>query len=130
MMSTLLFQRCYDTCMSERKPRFREWLLDQLASRDWRQADLARAIGVDPSQVSRWINGKDVPSAPNAIRLADALGADRDFVLDLTGHRPLPQLPPDLSDPRVLFFAAHAKALTDEEWAVIRSLIEQFTRDE
>jgi transcriptional regulator with XRE-family HTH domain len=40
------------------------------------QADLARELRVDPSQVSRWVNGKAVPHFDNVRRIEEALDAD------------------------------------------------------
>jgi len=40
------------------------------------QADLARALNVDPGQISRWVNGKSVPHVHTVNAIELALGAD------------------------------------------------------
>lgn len=129
-MSSLRLTLCYSGAMTDdRKARFSAWLRDAMAREDLQQADLARLVGVTTGIVSRWYNGHTLPSSANAIRIAKALGEERDYVLDLAGHRPLPSSTTDLTDPRVLFFASHARELTEEEWAIIRDLIERFAKD-
>lgn len=49
-------------------------LRDLLAMRRITQADLARAAGYAEGQVSKWLRGVVVPSAPTIARLLAALG--------------------------------------------------------
>jgi transcriptional regulator with XRE-family HTH domain len=52
------------------------------------QAGFARAVGVAPPLVSRWLNDAEpvVPSPANCQRIADVLGLDRRVVLAAAGH--------------------------------------------
>lgn len=47
-----------------------------------RQADLARSLGVDPGQVSRWATGKSVPHSATVRKLEDLLDADLSDALE------------------------------------------------
>lgn len=67
---------------------FRTWLAQQLAWREWTQADFVRRTGFSSGIVSQWMNGRKVPSSESVDRIADVLGADLDMVLALAGHRP------------------------------------------
>lgn len=46
------------------------------------QRQLAAALGLDPSAVCLWENGKTVPTINNLYRLADVLGCDARDLLD------------------------------------------------
>ncbi len=67
---------------------FRLWLADQLRVRGWNRADAAKRIGVDPSTISRWLNGDRLPSPELVERIADVLVVDYDFVATKAGYRP------------------------------------------
>lgn len=66
---------------------YKDWMLAEMRRREWRQADFARAAGVDVSMVSRWLNGRR-PDPASLERVAAALGVDLDGLLTLAGHRP------------------------------------------
>jgi hypothetical protein len=40
------------------EPSYSAWMLEEMRRREWRQADFARAAGVDVSMVSRWLQGR------------------------------------------------------------------------
>lgn len=65
------------------------WLERQLAARDWRQADLARGLGVSTGMVSNWLTGQRRVSPYYCEQIAALLGADVDYLLALAGHRPM-----------------------------------------
>lgn len=65
------------------------WLERQLEQRDWRQADLARALGVSTGMVSNWLTGQRRVSPYYCEQIAALLGADVDYLLALAGHRPM-----------------------------------------
>lgn len=67
---------------------FGVWLARQLRRREWTQADLARHTGISSGRISEWVRGTRLPNSESAIRLADALHEDADYVLALSGHRP------------------------------------------
>lgn len=52
---------------------FAEWLTRTLAERDTAGGEVARALGVNDSAISRWKNGKASPGLDSIMRLADFL---------------------------------------------------------
>jgi transcriptional regulator with XRE-family HTH domain len=98
------------------EPSYSAWSLEEMRRREWRQADFARAAGVDVSMVSRWLQGRR-PDPGSLERVAAALGADLDALLTLAGHRP--RSPRD-DDPRVATLVAKVRQVT---WTPERFLI-------
>lgn len=129
-MSTLLNASRYDSRMSPETRRLRDWLIEQLEVRDMTQADLARAVGVSNSRISRWINEKDMPSRAYCRRLAEILDADPNYVLALAGHEPIPELDIDLDDPLTQFSLANADKLTAEQKRLLVELAKTWIREE
>lgn len=129
-MSTLLFRPVYDGVMGERKETLRDFLLRMMRERDWRQADLARAVGVDPAQITRWINGKSQPSRKQCIRLAQMFDYHPSYVLSLAGHDVLITTDIDLSDPLTSFAAANHDRLTAEQKRLLIGMAKQFMNEE
>lgn len=80
---------------------FPKWLKRQLERREWRQVDLAKRADISTTSVSHYLNGNRIPDPVTCDRIADALGADRDLVLALAGHRP-PVDPIDPNDPAMV----------------------------
>ena len=74
------------------------WLERQLAAREWRQADLARGLGISTGMVSNWLTGQRRVSPYYCERIAALFGADVDYLLALAGHRPM-DLSTDPDDP-------------------------------
>ena len=77
----------------ERYYEFRSWLADQLNAHEWKPIDLARRMNpTDPvnaaSSISKWMSGKRQPDPASVRILADILGEDVDYALELAGHRP------------------------------------------
>lgn len=64
---------------TQRGKRLRE-LLD---AQGWDVADLARAAGVDPSQIYRWLKGEPISSRALG-RLAPVLGTSRRYIVSGT----------------------------------------------
>jgi transcriptional regulator with XRE-family HTH domain len=98
------------------EPSFQEWMQEELRRREWRQADFARAAGIDVSMISRWLRGRR-PDPASLERIAAALGFDLDTLLTLAGHRP--RAPRD-DDPRVATLIAKVRQVT---WTAERFLI-------
>src|SRR5215212_7617386 len=92
------------------------WMLEEMRRREWRQADFARAAGVDVSMVSRWLQGRR-PDPASLERVASALGIDLDTLLTLAGHRP--RSPRD-DDPWVASLVEKVRQVT---WTTERFLI-------
>ena len=55
---------------------FAEWLSRTLAERDIAGGEVARALGVNDSAISRWKNGKASPGLDSAMKLAEFLDED------------------------------------------------------
>lgn len=95
---------------------YMEWMLEEMRRREWRQADFARASGIDVSMVSRWLHGRR-PDPASLERVAAALGADLDALLMLAGHR---RRAARDDDPRVASLVAKVRQVT---WTPERFLI-------
>jgi transcriptional regulator with XRE-family HTH domain len=52
---------------------FAEWLSRTLAERDIAGGEVARALGVNDSAISRWKNGKATPGLDSVMKLAEFL---------------------------------------------------------
>lgn len=64
------------------------------------QSELAAAIGLQPSRVSRWARGEGEPTRVQLVRLARALGVTADFLADDAQDEPDPG--PSPAEARVL----------------------------
>ena len=64
------------------------WLQERLTARDWSISDLADAMGMQTSLISRWMQGTQKPTAKSAAKIADALQISVDEVLTAAGLRP------------------------------------------
>ena len=62
-------------------------LIQLLAARDMRQAELAKRIGKDESLVSLIVNGKTSASVETWVSIADVLGVSVDYLLGRSGER-------------------------------------------
>lgn len=96
---------------------------DALAAREWSISDLGRAIGSQPSLVSRWMMGSR-PSTSSIIAISRALGLDVKRLLVLAGH-----LPPDEvedEDERVTMLKNKLGEIemTDERFTMLNGLLE------
>jgi transcriptional regulator with XRE-family HTH domain len=104
------------------EPSYSAWILEEMRRREWRQADFARAAGVDVSMVSRWLQGRG-PQHRGMEGGAAALGADLDALLTLAGHRP--RSPRD-DDPRVATLVAKVRQVmwTPERFLIVDALLD------
>jgi transcriptional regulator with XRE-family HTH domain len=127
-MSTLLLKSHYYEAVSERTETLRDWILTRLVQRDWRQADLARAIGVSAPQVSRWINGKDKPTRENCRALSQLFDTPYAYVLSLAGHEPDSVMDIDLSDPLISFAAMNQDKISLAQKLAMIEFIKQTLR--
>ena len=105
---------------------FREWLLTELDKREWKPIDLARRIKPEApvdvaSSISRWMRGERRPDTESCRILADVLGTDIDYVLELAGHKP-PELTPE-EDEVFRSLVARVKALPPEQVALIDTAV-------
>lgn len=72
---------------------FVEWLKEEMRVRHLTQAELARRSGIRQPMIHRWLKGEWGPSANSAFALANGLGLDPEYVLEVAGHRPRPRTP-------------------------------------
>ncbi len=73
---------------------FNEWLLEQMKQRDWTQADLARASGLNRQSISDYINLRRTNPEPDAlVALAHGLN-----ISPITVFRAAGLLPPGPDD--------------------------------
>ena len=96
------------------------------------QEQLAEAAGLSQKYVSLIESKREpgyLPPLETVRALARALRCSTEDLVRASGYINEKPDVPDLSDPRVLFFAAHAGELTEEEWAAIRTLIESLTEE-
>ena len=102
------------------------WMLEEMRRREWRQADFARAAGVDVSMVSRWLQGRR-PDPESLARVAVALDVDLDALLTLAGHRPRSSRD---DDPRVATLVAKVRQVTwtPERFLIVDALLDALRR--
>jgi transcriptional regulator with XRE-family HTH domain len=67
---------------------FGEWLAGQLQAKGWRQADLARASGLDSAVISNLVNGRRNPGVNSCVAIARALSLPNEEVLEAAGLLP------------------------------------------
>jgi len=104
------------------EPSYSAWMLAEMRRRKWRQADFARAAGLDVSMVSRWLHGRR-PDPASLERVAVALGVDLDTLLTLAGHRsPTPRD----DEPRTATLVAKVRQVnwTAERFLIVDALLD------
>lgn len=101
---------------------FREWMQEEMRRREWRQADFARAAGIDVSMISRWLHGRR-PDPASLERVAVALGVDLDALLTLAGHRTRTARD---DDPRVASLVAKVRQVqwTPERFLIVDAILD------
>jgi transcriptional regulator with XRE-family HTH domain len=72
---------------------FRAWLRDEMEKRRWNESELGRQTGILPSVINRWGRGEYGPNANSCVKIANALGVDPQFVMELAGHKPRQRVP-------------------------------------
>lgn len=72
--------------MNDPSNRFTAWLNATMERRHLSQAELARAVGVADTQVSRWRRGQVVPTVRSLQRIADTLDVPRATLDRLAGY--------------------------------------------
>lgn len=111
---------------------FRNWLLAELEKRQWRQADLARAMRpADPSgiasNISKWLRGDNRPEPRLCQELAQALGVDVNLVLELAGHKPVE--PRNEREQRIENIRAALRMLPPEQLGFIEATVRALTEE-
>jgi transcriptional regulator with XRE-family HTH domain len=82
--------------------RFSPFLVTELTKRKMSQRDLARATGINPSLINRYVNGIHVPDGINLYRIADALNLDANIVREAAGLNPAQPKAPGTTETRTL----------------------------
>lgn len=62
---------------------FKDWLLLQLREHEWTAVEAAKQIGVDESLMSRYLNGKRVPSRQTLAKIAPAFNVKMVDLLEM-----------------------------------------------
>jgi transcriptional regulator with XRE-family HTH domain len=98
-------------------------IVKALDARNWTISDLGRAIGSQPSLISRWMMGAR-PNPDRTIAVANALGLDVVHLMVLAGHLP-PSAREDLDDRTAMLLNKMKEVeMTDERFAMLNSLLE------
>jgi transcriptional regulator with XRE-family HTH domain len=71
--------------------RFSERVNAALSARQWRPADLARAVGASRAAVSHWTSGRSEPSGELLTAIADALGVTATWLARGVGPQEAPE---------------------------------------
>ncbi len=86
----------------------------------WSQAELGEKIGVDSQRVSRYENGRIIPSIDAAVRIAEAFNISLDYLLvDTVPRRPLHAAEHNLGDR-----LAHVGELADDDLAALVNVVD------
>jgi len=89
-------------------------------------SQLAADLGVSHATVSRWLSGKDVPSARSCRRLAEYSGVSLEKILFTAGHLPELRLtrPPEWPEFREYAVQKYPNELDEDLISMIEGLIE------
>lgn len=66
---------------------FSSWLDSAIKGEGWQPADLARALDVNPSLVSKWMAGSDKPSRRMTTKLCLIFRVSADYLLPIIDYR-------------------------------------------
>lgn len=103
------------------------WMKRQMERRGWSGGDLARAVGVDSSVVSRWLRSRR-PDPASVGKIAFALGGDLDELLAMAGHRARPTHAGTEADRIHLIALVRQVDLTAERYALLVDLLDGMRR--
>ncbi len=111
---------------------FSEWLLREIATRDWSMRELARRAGVSHVTISKVIAEKCRPSAELCIRLAQALRLSPEAVLREGGYLRTLAAAEDatLLRIKVLLLGLAGTARGQERLAMLETMIEALYAEE
>jgi transcriptional regulator with XRE-family HTH domain len=93
---------------------------EELDRREWSISDLGRAIGSQPSLISRWMQGQR-PNTESLERIARALALDMRHLMVLAGHLPPEAAANAEEDERVRKLVTTLRQITlnDERYALL-----------
>jgi len=100
--------------------KYGEWILQELQSRDWKQADLARAAHLDSAVISNLITGNRNPGIETCTAIARAFHYPPEFVFRIAG------LLPKAAEPSVMYelMAYRLAELTPEQTREVMQFID------
>jgi transcriptional regulator with XRE-family HTH domain len=108
---------------------FSQWLKNEMKIRGWRQADLARATGIDSSVFSRILNLEREPSPDTCRAIAKALVLPPEVVFRKAGFLPEKPYEPPEQSPDILEMIRLYNDLEDadqhEVLAIIRTIVKE-----
>lgn len=108
---------CQESIQTRGVP-FKEWLADQIRQHGWAPVDAAREIGIDESLMSRYLNGKRLPSRQTAKKIAACFGVTLPEVLEAIDRQEAQTIarpPPRLDNLEYVTKADY----TPDQWAVV-----------
>ena len=76
----------YNVCMNMKEDPFVIFLRELMRRRKCTPSQLAADIGVSHATMSRWLSGKDIPSAKSCFKLAEYSGMPLQEFLIAAGH--------------------------------------------
>lgn len=108
---------------------FADWLTRTLAERDIAGGEVARALGVNDSAVSRWKNGKASPGLDSVMRLAEFLDVNPIALAVTAGLMEeskvgVPRLPPPRETRMLSYIENQIKKIRGLDDETRRALIE------
>lgn len=108
--------------------RFAEWLVNQVETRDWSYAELARRAGVSGAMVSLVVNEQKNPGSEFCSGIARALDIPPETVFRKAGL--LPSQPDKSERAELALYLFDRLSLAQQQTAltIIRSLLEQEQR--
>ncbi len=101
---------------------FGSWLLQQIESKQWRQADLARASNLDSAVISNLVNGRRGPGEDTCRAIAKALGLPPEEVFRAAGLLP-PKPETDEQTERLLHLYNQMTDDEREEWVALGEFV-------
>lgn len=90
--------------------------------RGWKQLELAREVGIDGGQISRYENGRITPSVEVLVKLAESLNVSTDYLL----FEAVPQRPLSPDDPAFIERIGQMHHLTENDKATLLHVLDAF----
>ena len=117
----------YTVPMSTQEVPIVAFLKELMRRRKRLPSQLAGALGISHTTVSRWLSGKDVPSTRSCRQLAKYSGTSLQEILSITGHLPAIMEQEPLKWPEFREYAQHKypKELDEDLITMIEDLIER-----
>ena len=117
----------YNVPMSTQEVPIVAFLREVMRLRKRLPSQLAGALGISHTTVSRWLSGEDVPSTRSCGKLAKYSGTSLQKILSIAGHLPMIVEQKPLEWPEFREYAQHKypKELDEDLITMIEDLIER-----